>query len=262
MSPVASSNAGAGTPSLQRFQVQVDAVAAGADATSEGFTAPRTGYLTKASFVAAATLTGANTDTRTHTVVDPSTRAITDGIVAVLNTSANKGPWASGSYSTGDIVTYNNQTYIAIASATTEVPGASPTKWTALNSAGLNVLTSLTGAFTPDDVGRSISGTGYTSAVITGYIDAQTVTTTANSAVRNALSVTIGSSRTLATLAYVSGVVATADVPKDLTLSTTDTKVYKGDTVKVVSAHSGSTGLADPGGVMVLEFTSYGEGSD
>lgn len=249
-----------GAPQKTIISVPVVAAAAGADATFEGVTVPRTGYLTRASFIAGATLTGANTESRTHTVVAPTTRAITDGIIAVLGTAAYKGPWASGSYSTGDIVTYNNATYVAIASATTELP-SDTTKWQVANGFGLNVLTSRTANFTKDDIGKTVTGTGFTSAVITDVLDAQTAYVTANSAIRNALSVTIGASRTLATLAYVSGVTATADVPKDQTLSTTDTKVYKGDVIKVVSTHVGATGLADPGGTMQLEITAYAEGS-
>ncbi len=250
-----------GNPQVRVVTTQIDAVAAAADATFESIVVPRTGYLTAAKFVAAATLTGANTDTRTQNVVDPTTRVVTDGIVAVAGTSAFKGPWASGSYSTGDIVTYNNVTYVAIASATTEAP-TDTTKWQSLNALGLGYITSRTALFTQDDVGKTISGTGFTSAVIIAVLDAQTAQVTANSAVRNALSTTIGASRTLATLAYVSGVNATADVPKALTLSSTDIKVYAGDILKVTSVHSGSTGLADPGGTMQLEITAFGEGSN
>lgn len=263
MSPVAAATTGSAAPTKKVFVTKCLIAAAGADVTSEGVVVPRTGYLTRAAFIAQATLTGADTESRTHTVVDPTTRVVTDGIVAVLGTAAYKGPWVSGSYSAGDIVTYNNQSYVAIASATTEVPGASPTKWTAVNDFGLDRVTSLAGVFTQDDVGKALAGTGFTSATILKVIDAQTVQTSSpNTAVRNGLSTTIGSLRTLATLAYTATpqVTATADVPKDLTLGL-DTRVFKGDVIKVVSTHVGATGLADTGGVMQLEITSYGEGT-
>lgn len=258
--PLAPSNPSS-APQVISENVAMAAVAAASDATVQALVVPRTGYLSAARFVPLSTLTGANTDTRTHTVVSPNTRAITDGIVVVAGTSATKGPWASGSYSTGDIVTYNNGTFVAIASATTEAP-TDTTKWQSVNSVGLGYLTSRTAAFTQDDVGKTISGTGYTSAVIVAVLDAQTAQVTANSAIRNALSVTIGASRTLATRAYTSGVSAAANTPTALTLSSTDTKVYKGDILQVVSTHSGSTGLADPGGEMQLDIAFYGEGTD
>lgn len=251
-----------GSPQKTIINVNMIATAGGADATFEAVTVPRTGYLTRASFIAAATLTGADTNSRTQTVVAPTTRVVTDGIVVVAGTAASKGPWLSpGPYVTGDVVTYNNQAYVAIASATTEAP-TDTTKWQPVNAFGLGYLTSRTAAFTQDDVGKTISGTGFTSAVILAVQDATTAQVTPNSAIRNALSTTIGASRTLATQAYTATplVTATADVPKDMVLSTTDTKVYKGDVIKVVSTHIG-TGTADPGGVLQLEITNYGEGS-
>lgn len=225
--------------------------------------APRTGYVTSAKVVPLAAVTGAASPaSRSITLLAPTTRAITDGIIAVANTSAFKGPWsATPGYAVGDVVTYFNGQFVCIATATTEAP-TDTTKWQSVHAVGLGYLTSRTAAFTKDDIGKTISGTGFTSAVITDVIDSTTAAVTANSAVRNALSVTIGASRTLATLALLSGVNLVADTASTLTLDTTDTKVYKGDVLQVVSAPVGGTGLVDGGGgTAIIEITSYGEGT-
>lgn len=60
----------------------------------------------------------------------------------------------------------------------------------------------------------------------------------------------------VATLALTSGVNMTADDEKALTLSSTaaDLVVAQGDIIAFKSTHSGSTGLADPGGLVQVEF--------
>jgi len=60
----------------------------------------------------------------------------------------------------------------------------------------------------------------------------------------------------VATLAFVSGVNATADAPTAVTLSAVAgaTTVASGDVLAWQSTHVG-TGLADPGGVVTVEFT-------
>lgn len=258
--PPASPN---GVPSTSTAEVVYDPTTILQSATTEVLVADRTGYLTSARVIPVAAVTGAASPaSRSLLIVDPTTRAITDGIVAVSGTAASKGPWASGTFSVGDIVTYNNITYVCIASATTQAP-TDTTKWQPVSALGLDVLTSRTAAFTKDDVDKTISGTGFTSAKITAFVDATTVKVTANSAIQNALSVTIGASRTLATLALLSGVNLVADAPSALTLSATDTKVYKGDVLQIQSNAVGGTGLADTGGGLVqLEITDYAEGSD
>ncbi len=69
---------------------------------------------------------------------------------------------------------------------------------------------------------------------------------------------TVGASRTLATFTC-STVSLAAGTEVDLVLSTTDTKVYRGDVVKLTSTHN-AAGVADPGGTLQLELTSYDEG--
>ena len=55
---------------------------------------------------------------------------------------------------------------------------------------------------------------------------------------------------------FVSGNNAVANKEKELTLSATaaDLEVDEGDILAVVSAHVGSTGLADPGGVVLVKI--------
>lgn len=59
----------------------------------------------------------------------------------------------------------------------------------------------------------------------------------------------------VATLAFVSGVSATADVAKTITLSATaaNLALEDGDILQWQSVHDG-TGLADPGGLVILEL--------
>jgi hypothetical protein len=61
----------------------------------------------------------------------------------------------------------------------------------------------------------------------------------------------------VATLALVSGVNATGSDAKALTLSGTPANlvVAQGDVLAFTSVHSGSTGLADPGGQVIVEVT-------
>lgn len=226
MTPPLAPTVPVGSPSTSSYIVKALIAAAGADVTSEGFVVRRTGYLSKVSFIAQATLTGADTDSRTITVVDPTTRAVTDGVTTISTSQ----------------------------------------------------VTSATAALTQDDVGKAVSGTGIPASTFIGpltkvggiagtgdgtiinLVDANGVAVLAT-ATGSSITVTIGSSRTLATKAFVNGVSATADKETDITLSTTDTKVFKGDVVKVVSTHVGSTGLADTGGVYQIVVTHYGEGS-
>lgn len=249
-----------GSPTEDTVGVALAAAAAGADLTTEDSIAQRTSYLTAARYVPVGAAAADPTNNRTWTVVAQTTRAITDGIVT--DTTKLKGTWNVGTaYTTGDVVVLGNLMYSCISTVTGGTgPGVDTAHWTQINGLGLNYLTSLTAAFNQDDVGKTITGTGYTAATITAVQDAQTAQTTPNSAVRNALSVTIGASRTLAT--FTSSVASlAAGVATPLVLSGTDTKIYRDDALKVVSTHN-AAGVADPGGNMTLELTAYGEGSD
>lgn len=201
-----------GAPDKDVYEVSVPAVGtAGNDLVTPGVIVQRTGYLTAARYQAQAAYTGAATNNRTWTVVDPTTRVVADGV-------------------------------------------------TTLNS---TTVTSATGAFTQDDAGKTISGTGIpASTTIQSVVNSTTVIlSAAATATGSSISITIGASRTLATLTGVSGTNLVADAEKDLVLSGTDTKVYAGDEIHFASTHVG-TGLADPGGTLQLEVTNYGEGSD
>lgn len=131
-----------------------------------------------------------------------------------------------------------------------------------VTTSGGFTLTSATAAFTQDDVDKTISGTGLAaSSKIVTVVSATTVVLDKAMTVTNTgVTVTIGASRTLATLDAVSGQNLAAGTPKALVLSTTDTKVYAGDLVTLQSLHIG-TGLADPGSTLQIEFTAYGEGA-
>jgi hypothetical protein len=72
--------------------------------------------------------------------------------------------------------------------------------------------------------------------------------------------VTVGGPRTLATFSCTT-VSLVAGQEQDITLSGTDTKIYQNETLLVSSTHVG-TGVADPGGLMQLETTAFGEGTD
>lgn len=60
-----------------------------------------------------------------------------------------------------------------------------------------------------------------------------------------------------ASLAFITGVDAVANKEKAFTLSATaaDLVVAEGDILALASAHVGATGLADPGGVVVVKLT-------
>ena len=62
---------------------------------------------------------------------------------------------------------------------------------------------------------------------------------------------------TVATLAFVSGVNATGDDAKAITLSGTPANlvIVAGDVLSWESTHVGSTGLADPGGQVIVEIS-------
>lgn len=203
----------AGTPTRDEYVVPFAAVGtAGNSLTTDAFVAPRTGYVTAVRVLTATAITGANTNTRSHNVVSPTTRQVTDGV------TTNGSP----------------------------------------------IVTSATAAWTADDVGKAISGTNIPGSTTIASVSSDGVTATLSAAATGTgttITFTIGSSRTLATLQYNSGVNTTAHVEKDLTLSGTDTKVYKGDLVQFVSTAVG-TGITDPGGQVQIEFTAYGEGTD
>lgn len=91
------------------------------------------------------------------------------------------------------------------------------------------------------------------------YIPAATITgdmpDTRTVSVINKTQAGIGST-ILGSLAFITGVDAVAHDEKPLTLSATpaDLVVAEGDVLALTSAHGGSTGLADPGGVIVVKL--------
>lgn len=148
----------------------------------------------------------------------------------------------------------NNRTWALVSPSTRVVTDGVTTNLS-------KTLTSATAAFTDDDKDKAISGTGIpASTTIAKIVNATTVElSAAATATGTGVSVTIGASRTLATFTS-SAVSLAADTPQTLVLDSADTKVYKGDVLKVTSVHNAS-GVADPGGVLQLEVVSYGEGT-
>jgi len=98
----------------------------------------------------------------------------------------------------------------------------------------------------------TISRVTYTpSAAITGAnTNSRTLTVTNRGAAGSGTTV-------VATLALTSGVNAAADAEKAVTLSGTaaNLNVTQGDVITFESTHVGSSGLADPGGLVIVEFT-------
>lgn len=201
-----------GSPQVTSLDLPFAAVATGADGNTPLVVVDRTGYITRCRLLPTAAYTGAATNYRQWTLVDPTTRA-TSGDGTTTNAKAN--------------------------------------------------ISSATAAFTQDDVGKAISGTNIpASTTILTVVSATQATMSANATGTATTTVfTIGASRVLATLDGVGGQNLAAGTPKALVLSTTDTRVFAGDVLQLNSTHQG-TGLADPGGTLDLEITSYGEGSD
>ena len=108
---------------------------------------------------------------------------------------------------------------------------------------------------------NSATHAGVTRSAFAGTITAVTYTprTTLTGAATDSRTVTVVNetqSKTAATLAFTSGVNATAVTPKVITVSGTaaNVAVAAGDVITVKSTHVGSTGLADPGGLFSLTF--------
>lgn len=118
-----------------------------------------------------------------------------------------------------------------------------------------------------DAVGATADSTNpVAEAPFEGAVTAVTYTpdsaiTGANTETRTLTLVNKGSDGTgttvVATLALTSGVNAAAFDEKALTLSVVAhaTEVNEGDVLALASVHSGSSGLADPGGLVQVEFT-------
>lgn len=71
-------------PSIERLQARVPAVAAGSDANSPIGEAPFAGTITEASYTPDAAITGANTDTRTISLVNRGSDGTGTTVIATL----------------------------------------------------------------------------------------------------------------------------------------------------------------------------------
>lgn len=151
----------------------------------------------------------------------------------------------------------NNRTWTFVDPTTRATSGDGNTT----NNSAL--ISSATAAFTQDDVGKAISGTNIPGSTTILSVQSATQATLSANATGTATTTvfTIGSSRTIGTLTgATSATTFAAGVEFDIPLSGTDTRVFKGDALQLVSTHIG-TGLADPGGTVQIEVTSFGEGS-
>lgn len=289
-----------GDPQKDLFEVPFAAVGtAGNDLTTEVAVVRRTGYITKATLIPAGAATADATNKRTWSVADATTRAPTDG--CIVDPASAKGPWnVATAYTSGQSVVLNNLMYVCISAVTGGTgPGVDTSHWQQIAAMGLSWVNSVTGAFTADDVGKAISDSGNTNIPANSFIGAVVVapTGTASAAclvsvvppsgqatgtqtapfptqqtqgqVANSVNgtavvartVTIGASRTALATFTCSTVSLVAGTPINLTLSTTDTRVFAGDVLTLTSTHVAS-GVADPGGNLQLEIVAEGEGTD
>jgi hypothetical protein len=287
-----------GDPDTDVYSVPFAAVGtAGNDLTTEVAVVARTGYLTSAKLIPVGAATADATDKRTWSIQDVTTRAPTDG--CIVDPANALGPWNSATaYTSGKSVILNNLMYVCISSVTGGTgPGVDTSHWQQIAAMGLGWVNTVTGAFTADDVGKAISDSGNTDIPATSFIGAvvSAVSGTASAAaivsvaptapagnsptaaqsqatqgvvpnqVNGVAAVTrtftIGSSRTALATFTCSTVSLAAGTSQALALSSTDTKVFAGDVVKLVSTHVGA-GVADPGGELQLVVTAVGEGSN
>lgn len=109
------------TPLVVTRQSQVDAVAAGSDATTVVCEAPVTGTVSRVSYVPSAAVTGANTNSRTLTVTERgaagsgstnvATLALTSGVNAAADAEKNltlSGTAANLNVTQGDVITFES----------------------------------------------------------------------------------------------------------------------------------------------------------
>lgn len=214
--PLPPTSGTSGAPSTVSLDLPFPAAATAVDLNTPLVVVDRTGYVTKARILPDAAYTGAATNYRQWTLVDGTTRAVSDGVT----------------------------------------------------TSGSPNISSATAAWTQDDVGKAISGTGIPASTTILSITqnapgGSTVIKMDKNATATGTSITftIGSSRIIATLDGVGGQNLATGTPKALVLSTTDTRVFAGDELVLNSTHQG-TGLADPGGTLDLEITAYAEGGD
>jgi hypothetical protein len=287
-----------GTGDMERAEVPLAAVGtANASLTTQGPISDRVAYLTAARYNPNGAAAASGTNFRTWSVVANLTRAITDG--CIVDPANALGPWNVATvYTAGKWVVLNNLMYVCTVGVTGGTgPGLDTGHWQQIAAAGLNFVNTLSTAFDADDLGRAISDAGNTNipastrlgfAPITGQAQSATAPITQPvagagqaivvSGIATALplcdasgaqvagtavvgrTVTVGSVRTLASFA-TTAVSLAANVEQDLVLSGTDTKIYQGEVITVTSVFT-AAGVADPGGMMQLEMTAFGEGTD
>jgi len=104
-------------PYQQIIRIPVDAAAAGSDLLTPLCVAPFAGTVASVSYIPRTTLTGANTDTRTITVINETqsltsaTKAFTSGVNAAANTATAitlSGTAANLVVASGDVVSWNS----------------------------------------------------------------------------------------------------------------------------------------------------------
>lgn len=274
---------------------------AGNSLTTEVAVAQRTGYVTKATLIPVGAATADPTNKRTWTVVDASTRAPVDGNIVAATAGKGLWNVATVYAAGDWVVLNNLPYVCISAVTGGTGPGLDTTKWSQVAQVGLAWVNSLTAVFTKDDIGKAWSDAGNTNIPASSFIGAvveagspgiaagvsaacivsvqppggqpnqvdgvPTVQAANAGRVQNQVNgvavigrtVTIGASRTLASFTCTT-VSLVAGTPIPLVLGT-DTQVYLGDVLKLVSTAVG-TGVADPGGTVQVEVTNLGDGSD
>lgn len=282
-----------GAPHQWLENVPFASVVLGSDLTTEVGIAPFTGYLSAMRLVPVGAATADATNYRTWGLVVGTAKAPTDG--CIVDPASGKGAWAAATaYTTGQWVVLNNLPYVCIVNVTGGTgPGVDTSHWQAVARVGLQWVNTLT-VLSKDDIGKVITDAGNTNfassfvgdvAIFNGasamllvsvaprlqdQFAADAVTRTpqpvlgsaANAVTATAAitrTVTIGTARTAATFSCNGAVNLVAGTEIDGVLGT-DVRVYKGDLIKLTSTHVAS-GVADPGGTLQVELTSWGEGA-
>lgn len=178
---------------------------AGNDLNTDVAVVERTGFVTRARYIPAATLVGQATNYRRHRLLDISQAS---KVLAEFDSSSR-----------------------------------APTD--GVTTLGSTTVTSATAAFTRADVGKTISGTGIPASTKIVSVTSATAVVISNAATATGSGITI---------TIVGGFVA--DTETDLGLDLADTSVNANDVLQLQSTHIG-TGQTDPGGLVLVEVTSY-----
>jgi hypothetical protein len=245
------------SPLVRSLTADAPAVAANADKTTILGEAPFDGVVTAVSFMASAVLTGADTESRTLSIVNKGQAGSgTDEIAAKAFISGVNAPAAdetalnlAGTLQVetatvvGTITTAGNATVIVTADGMT---GSPKTKSVAValgdtaNKVGGKIRTALAADADISDF-FDVSGTG-ANVVLTAKeaaIDDQTMNIDINN----------GTCAGLTDAPTSTNTVAGGDGAID------DRAVAAGDVLAFISTHVGTTGLADPGGHVEVEIT-------